>query len=223
MGKIPQIVSQTGWPSPTGERRPSVARWVPVASRDRAVLSWSITVASSAWHRSLHRHAAAAGCPQLSGGDMDLLLYLDQMMLQIHESIGHPLELDRIFGDERTMPTSLTLAEPAATNMVPSCSTSPLTPASMPSWHPTATTITAPRPRKPSSSRTAFSSCRWAERSPRNVPALVGWPTPVPARGTVRQWTAWPISMSSPAPRASTSSSARSRGADEDQQLVVHR
>jgi hypothetical protein len=25
----------------------------------------------------------------------------DQMILQIHESIGHPLELDRILGDER--------------------------------------------------------------------------------------------------------------------------
>ena len=25
----------------------------------------------------------------------------DQMVLQIHESIGHPLELDRILGDER--------------------------------------------------------------------------------------------------------------------------
>ncbi|MFZ6044902.1 TldD/PmbA family protein [Pseudomonas sp. CR3202] len=31
----------------------------------------------------------------------DLLLMPDQMMLQIHESIGHPLELDRILGDER--------------------------------------------------------------------------------------------------------------------------
>ncbi len=30
-----------------------------------------------------------------------LLLSPDQMMLQIHESIGHPLELDRILGDER--------------------------------------------------------------------------------------------------------------------------
>jgi predicted Zn-dependent protease len=30
-----------------------------------------------------------------------LLLMPDQMMLQIHESIGHPLELDRILGDER--------------------------------------------------------------------------------------------------------------------------
>jgi predicted Zn-dependent protease len=32
---------------------------------------------------------------------MDLLLLPSQMTLQIHESIGHPLELDRILGDER--------------------------------------------------------------------------------------------------------------------------
>lgn len=31
----------------------------------------------------------------------DLILSPDQMLLQIHESIGHPLELDRILGDER--------------------------------------------------------------------------------------------------------------------------
>jgi predicted Zn-dependent protease len=30
-----------------------------------------------------------------------LILSPDQMMLQIHESVGHPLELDRILGDER--------------------------------------------------------------------------------------------------------------------------
>ncbi len=41
---------------------------------------------------------AAPNCPS---GTMDLLLMPDQMMLQIHESIGHPLELDRILGDER--------------------------------------------------------------------------------------------------------------------------
>jgi len=40
----------------------------------------------------------APNCPN---GTMDLLLMPDQMMLQIHESIGHPLELDRILGDER--------------------------------------------------------------------------------------------------------------------------
>jgi predicted Zn-dependent protease len=32
---------------------------------------------------------------------MDLILAPDQMLLQIHESVGHPLELDRILGDER--------------------------------------------------------------------------------------------------------------------------
>ena len=41
---------------------------------------------------------AADNCPSER---MDLLLMPDQMMLQIHESIGHPLELDRILGDER--------------------------------------------------------------------------------------------------------------------------
>lgn len=39
--------------------------------------------------------------PQCPTGDLDLLLDADQMMLQIHESIGHPIELDRILGDER--------------------------------------------------------------------------------------------------------------------------
>lgn len=41
---------------------------------------------------------AAPNCPS---GVRDVLLMPDQMMYQIHESIGHPLELDRILGDER--------------------------------------------------------------------------------------------------------------------------
>jgi predicted Zn-dependent protease len=41
---------------------------------------------------------AAPNCPS---GRFDVVLMPDQMMLQIHESIGHPLELDRILGDER--------------------------------------------------------------------------------------------------------------------------
>ena len=41
------------------------------------------------------------GAPNCPTGTFDLLLMPDQMMLQIHESIGHPLELDRILGDER--------------------------------------------------------------------------------------------------------------------------
>ena len=42
-----------------------------------------------------------AMAPDAPTGRMDLLVMPDQMMLQIHESIGHPLELDRILGDER--------------------------------------------------------------------------------------------------------------------------
>ncbi|MFQ5655631.1 MAG: TldD/PmbA family protein [Planctomycetota bacterium] len=41
---------------------------------------------------------AAPNCPD---GARDLLLGPAQMILQIHESIGHPLELDRVLGDER--------------------------------------------------------------------------------------------------------------------------
>jgi predicted Zn-dependent protease len=41
---------------------------------------------------------AADNCPSET---MDLLLAPDQMTLQVHESIGHPLEYDRILGDER--------------------------------------------------------------------------------------------------------------------------
>jgi predicted Zn-dependent protease len=40
----------------------------------------------------------AENCPEAR---CDLILAPDQMLLQIHESIGHPLELDRILGDER--------------------------------------------------------------------------------------------------------------------------
>lgn len=39
--------------------------------------------------------------PDCPAGVMDLVLAPNQMVLQIHESIGHPLELDRILGDER--------------------------------------------------------------------------------------------------------------------------
>jgi predicted Zn-dependent protease len=40
----------------------------------------------------------APNCPSRT---MDVVIAPDQMILQIHESIGHPLELDRILGDER--------------------------------------------------------------------------------------------------------------------------
>lgn len=45
--------------------------------------------------------AALLAAPDCPSGVMDVVLAPDQMILQIHESIGHPLELDRILGDER--------------------------------------------------------------------------------------------------------------------------
>lgn len=44
---------------------------------------------------------ALLDAPDCPSGTADLLLMPNQMILQIHESIGHPLELDRILGDER--------------------------------------------------------------------------------------------------------------------------
>ncbi len=48
-----------------------------------------------------HEAIALLEAPNCPSGTMDLVLAPDQMILQIHESIGHPLELDRILGDER--------------------------------------------------------------------------------------------------------------------------
>ena len=48
-----------------------------------------------------------------------LVLAPDQMMLQIHESIGHPLELDRILGDERNYAGAVLLNR----QILASCST----------------------------------------------------------------------------------------------------
>lgn len=57
------------------------------------------------WRENAKRISLEAGellrAPPCPSGIFDLLLDPDQMLLQIHESIGHPLELDRILGDER--------------------------------------------------------------------------------------------------------------------------
>jgi predicted Zn-dependent protease len=52
-------------------------------------------------HRVAEEALALVEAPECPDTTADLLLLPDQMMLQIHESIGHPLELDRILGDER--------------------------------------------------------------------------------------------------------------------------
>lgn len=44
--------------------------------------------------------AALHSCPQCPAGEMDIILGSSQVGLQIHESIGHPIELDRVLGTE---------------------------------------------------------------------------------------------------------------------------
>lgn len=44
--------------------------------------------------------AALHSCDQCPAGEMDIILGSSQVGLQIHESIGHPIELDRVLGTE---------------------------------------------------------------------------------------------------------------------------
>ncbi|MEJ2007879.1 MAG: TldD/PmbA family protein [Acidobacteriota bacterium] len=44
--------------------------------------------------------AALHTCDQCPAGEMDIILGSSQVGLQIHESIGHPIELDRVLGSE---------------------------------------------------------------------------------------------------------------------------
>jgi len=66
---------------------------------------WEYMAQDDALWNSVHQVGSQAvelltaeECPEMA---TTLVLAPDQMMLQIHESIGHPLELDRILGDER--------------------------------------------------------------------------------------------------------------------------
>lgn len=52
-------------------------------------------------HQVAEDAIALVDAPDCPNSTASLLLMPSQMMLQIHESIGHPLEMDRILGDER--------------------------------------------------------------------------------------------------------------------------
>jgi len=56
---------------------------------------------SEAGERLRDEAVALLDAPLCPSGPTRLLIGPSQMILQIHESIGHPLELDRILGDER--------------------------------------------------------------------------------------------------------------------------
>ena len=73
-------------------------RHLPAGRRRRSSRASASSAPAGASPRRRSSSLAAPNCPS---GTMDVLLMPDQMILQIHESIGHPLELDRILGDER--------------------------------------------------------------------------------------------------------------------------
>jgi predicted Zn-dependent protease len=65
---------------------------------------WELLKSDNLWHRV--EQVAEQGLELLTASECpdtctNLVLAPDQMMLQIHESVGHPLEIDRILGDER--------------------------------------------------------------------------------------------------------------------------
>ncbi|MFM2062126.1 MAG: hypothetical protein RLZZ507_1796 [Cyanobacteriota bacterium] len=65
---------------------------------------WEVLKQDNLWHRV--QQIAEQGLELLTAEECpdtrtNLVLAPDQMMLQIHESVGHPLEIDRILGDER--------------------------------------------------------------------------------------------------------------------------
>jgi predicted Zn-dependent protease len=65
---------------------------------------WEVLKQDNLWHRV--QQIAEQGLELLTSEECpnirtNLVLAPDQMMLQIHESVGHPLEIDRILGDER--------------------------------------------------------------------------------------------------------------------------
>ena len=89
----------------TAQSGPIVQRRTDGGLRGRSLQGgWEKVLTPDLWDRA-DRVAEQAleliAAPECPTGTMDLLVMPDQMMLQIHESIGHPLELDRILGDER--------------------------------------------------------------------------------------------------------------------------
>ena len=61
----------------------------------------SVKATRTIWPQCAQQAVALLYAPNCPAGIMSVLLLPGQMALQVHESIGHPLELDRILGDER--------------------------------------------------------------------------------------------------------------------------
>ena len=93
--------ASTRWPRATGSRRSAATRAPTAARAPRPAGSTSRRSASSARRRASPsrrpRCCAPTPCPS---GVTTVVIDDEQMALQVHESVGHPTELDRVYGTE---------------------------------------------------------------------------------------------------------------------------
>jgi predicted Zn-dependent protease len=88
--------AQSGSESVTRTANGSVARCVQMGLE-----AWDLEESLALCEKAGREALELLSAPHCPSDTRDLILAPDQMLLQIHESIGHPLELDRILGDER--------------------------------------------------------------------------------------------------------------------------
>jgi predicted Zn-dependent protease len=70
-------------------------------SRQAGLEAFNIAELQGELARLIEEALTLTSAPLCEAGVTDVVIDPEQMMLQLHESIGHPLELDRILGDER--------------------------------------------------------------------------------------------------------------------------
>ncbi len=122
----------------SGRRRP-----LPIAAAGR---SSKRRRCSTARRVSAKRRSQLLRAPQCPSGTFDVILGGSQMSLQIHESCGHPAELDRVMGWEANFSGTIVSRNRAARtscNTDPAPSRSSSTTRSPAAWRPAATTTKA--------------------------------------------------------------------------------
>jgi len=80
------------------QRRSFPTSWGDTATRGYEFIQELDLIANA--EKTAEEAAALLKAPDCPSGEMDLIIGASQLALQIHESCGHPIELDRVFGTE---------------------------------------------------------------------------------------------------------------------------
>ena len=80
------------------QRRSFPASWGDTATRGYEFVEGLKLVENA--EKTADEAAALLKAPECPSGEMDLIIMGSQLALQVHESCGHPTELDRVFGTE---------------------------------------------------------------------------------------------------------------------------